>query len=253
MGLFRPNYLKPGPGVDPNAPRKKGYARFLELLGRDFPSYFKAGLLALLGAVPFLAGTAMAVSAHALLPMLAAGALGGMLAGPQICGLADTILRSLRDEPGFWWHTYKRAWKRSAAASLLPGAVCGVAFAGQIFLLFHAAALDLTGWQMLPLLVSPLLTLGLCGYLWPQVALMELSFPVMLYNCVLILLRNPVRTLAAAAIQMVYWAVVLLFFPLSLIALPLTSFWLPMLPALQTLYGPLEASFFVEQRLKERQ
>ena len=37
--------------------------------------------------------------------------------------LYDTILRALRDEPGFWWHTYKRVWKQSFKSSLVPGIV----------------------------------------------------------------------------------------------------------------------------------
>ena len=74
---------------------------------------------------------------HSLIPLLAAGILGGMLAAPQIVGLNDTILRALRDEPGYWWGTYKRAWKRNAKASLLPGAVCGLLLALEIFTLFH--------------------------------------------------------------------------------------------------------------------
>ena len=36
MGLFTRNFDKPGPGVSPDAPRKKGAARFFEILGRDF-------------------------------------------------------------------------------------------------------------------------------------------------------------------------------------------------------------------------
>ena len=36
MGLFHQNFDKPGPGVSPNAPRKKGAARYFEVLARDF-------------------------------------------------------------------------------------------------------------------------------------------------------------------------------------------------------------------------
>ena len=126
MGLFHQNFDKPGPGVSPDAPRKKGAARFFEILGRDFSTIWMAGLLALISSLPFALLLWLAVSTHSLIPMLAAGILGGMIAAPQIVGLNDTILRSLRDEPGFWWATYRRAWKRNVKASLLPGAVCGL-------------------------------------------------------------------------------------------------------------------------------
>ena len=137
MGLFHQNFDKPGPGVSPDAPRKKGAARFFEILGRDFSTIWMAGLLALISSLPFALLLWLAVSTHSLIPMLAAGILGGMIAAPQIVGLNDTILRSLRDEPGFWWATYRRAWKRNVKASLLPGAVCGLLLAMEIFTAFH--------------------------------------------------------------------------------------------------------------------
>lgn len=117
---FLPNHERT---PERDLPRKRGFPRFLELLGRDFWKYFKAGFLALLGALPFLIGMSFALQSHVLLFAPAAGVIGGAIAGPGLCGLADTILRSLRNEPGFWWHLYRRAWKRNAKASLLPGAL----------------------------------------------------------------------------------------------------------------------------------
>ena len=43
-----------------------------------------------------------------------------MIAAPQIVGLNDTILRTLRDEPGYWWETYRRTWKRNLKESCCP-------------------------------------------------------------------------------------------------------------------------------------
>lgn len=138
---FLPNHERT---PERDLPRKRGFPRFLELLGRDFWKYFKAGFLALLGALPFLIGMSFALQSHVLLFAPAAGVIGGAIAGPGLCGLADTILRSLRNEPGFWWHLYRRAWKRNAKASLLPGALGGGLLAVQGFLLFHAGALGLS-------------------------------------------------------------------------------------------------------------
>ena len=116
---FLPNYDREGPGIAPDAPRKTGLPRFWETLSRDFWDVFRAGLLALAGCLPFLVGAAFSLHSHVLLFAPVCGLLGGAIAGPELCALADTILRGLRDEPGFWWHTYKRAWKRNARASLL--------------------------------------------------------------------------------------------------------------------------------------
>ena len=79
MGLFTRNFDKPGPGVSPDAPRKKGAARFFEILGRDFSTIWLAGILAMLGGLPFAAGVWFAVETHSLVPLVIAGVLGVIL------------------------------------------------------------------------------------------------------------------------------------------------------------------------------
>ena len=210
MGLFHQNFDKPGPGVSPDAPRKKGAARFFEILGRDFSTIWMAGLLALISSLPFALLLWLAVSTHSLLPMLAAGILGGMIAAPQIVGLNDTILRSLRDEPGFWWATYRRAWKRNVKASLLPGAVCGLLLAMEIFTAFH---LDISQ-SVVPavaVLVALILLAGIAQYIYAQVAL---------------------------------------FWPVSSFAVILCSLWLPCLLNLMAIYPALDKSFDLEKTIK---
>lgn len=53
MGLFN-SYLKDGPGVDVNAPKKKGIFLYLEILGRKFIPMMKAGGLYFLLSIPFI-------------------------------------------------------------------------------------------------------------------------------------------------------------------------------------------------------
>ncbi|MBR5809465.1 MAG: DUF624 domain-containing protein [Clostridia bacterium] len=54
MGLFF-NYDKPGPGVDKNAPKKKGAALFFELSGRYFGKLLLANILYFIVSLPVLA------------------------------------------------------------------------------------------------------------------------------------------------------------------------------------------------------
>ena len=44
--LFGREYMPEGAGVDPDAPRKKGAARLLEILSRDLDGIFLSGVLA---------------------------------------------------------------------------------------------------------------------------------------------------------------------------------------------------------------
>ena len=236
MGLFHQNFDKPGPGVSPDAPRKKGAARFFEILGRDFSTIWMAGLLALISSLPFALLLWFAVSTHSLIPMLAAGILGGMIAAPQIVGLNDTILRSLRDEPGFWWATYRRAWKRNVKASLLPGAVCGLLLAMEIFTAFH---LDISQ-SVVPavaVLVALILLAGIAQYIYAQVALM-------------LFLGYLPRSALGVLWQGIYWAAVALFWPVSSFAVILCSLWLPCLLNLMAIYPALDKSFDLEKTIK---
>ena len=249
MGLFNMHYDRPGPGVNPDTPRKKGAARFAEVLGRDMLSFWCAGMLALLSALPFALGLILSLLTHAVLPMLLAGVLGGMIAAPQLTGLHDTILRSLRDEPGYWWATYRRVWKRNLKGSLLPGAVCGLILAMQIFAAWHLG----TGQgSLLAVLVIGLVLLGgLAQYLFAQVALLDLPFASLLKNAVLLFFGYLPRTLLGVLWQGVYWGLVVGFFPYSVPVLLVTGLWLPALLSLMAIYPPLEKSFHIEETIRK--
>ena len=244
---FLPNYDREGPGI---APRKTGLPRFWETLSRDFWDVVRAGLLALAGCLPFLVGAAFSLHSHVLLFAPVCGLLGGAIAGPELCALADTILRGLRDEPGFWWHTYKRAWKRNARASLLPGAVGGLLMSMQVFLLFHAGALELSAGAGAGLAAGLLLVLAVSIYLWPQLALMDLNFFQLLKNSGLLFLGQLPRSIAALAVLAGYLGLMLRFFPLSASLLPLLNLWCPALPALFLIYPGIRENFRIEENFQ---
>lgn len=243
---FLPNLEAPAADL----PRRTGLPRFAEVLGRDFWDFFRAGFLALLGALPFLIGTAFALWSHVLLFAPLAGLLGGALAGPQLCGLADTVLRGLRDEPGFWWVIYRRAWRRNARESLLPGALGGLLLSTQAFLLFHAGALGLNGLTGAGLCAGMLMVLGLSLYLWPQLALMELSLPQLVKNSALLFLGQLPRSLAALAVLGGCLGLMFRFFTLTVTLLPFVNLWVPVVPALFLIYPAIQENFRIEERLQ---
>lgn len=253
MGLFfsSDRFTRPGPGVRPDAPRKKGVARLAEIMGRDMWNFFRAGFLVFLGCLPFIIGMFFAVETHALLFMLLAGIIGGLIAGPELSAMADTVLRSLRDEPGYWWETYRRVWKRNARESLVPGMLTGLVLSIQIFTLFHMSVISagIVTWVLL--ILSFMVTLGLESYIWPQIALLDLPLYGILKNSLLLFLGYLPRSLGAIVIKAVYWGAILLFFPLTTIILPFTNFWLPMLPALLCIYQPLNKCFTIESTINK--
>lgn len=248
---FFGGYNRPGPGVRPDEPRKKGVMRLLEILGRDFWSFFKAGFLAFVSLIPFLVGMMLAIQTHAVIFVLAAGVIGGLIAAPQLCGLADTVLRSLRDEPGYWWVTYCRAWKRNLRACLLPGAGFGLILGMQLFTLFHMNTMQASVFTWAILVAGMILVTGLLTYVLPQLALLDLPLSGILKNALLLFLAYLPRSIGAIAVQAVYWGLFLLYFPLTVFILPFTNLWLPMVPTLLIVYQPLEKSFHMEEAIKE--
>lgn len=229
--------------------RKTGLPRLWETLSRDFWDLFRAGFLALLGCVPFLLGLAYSLTSHVLVYAPLFGLLGGAVAGPGLCGLADTVLRGLRDEPGFWWKTYRRAWARNARASLLPGALGGGLLSTQAFFLFHAGALHISTATGAALAAGVLLVLALSLYLWPQLALMELSFPQLVKNSALLFIGQLPRSLGALAILAAYLGLTARFYLFAVSLLPFTNLWLPALPALFLIYPGINENFQIEEKL----
>lgn len=252
MGLFQGIFTRPGPGVSPDAPRKTGFSRLWEVLLRDGSTFFRAGALALVSALPFFAGMGVALRSGSLGIALAAGAIGGLIAAPQLAGLADAVLRSLRDEPGYWWHTYRRVWRRNAKASLLPGALFGVLFAAQAMGLAALLAGELIDHKMLVIsLLGLVVSAGLFTYTLPQVVLLELPASVILKNALLLFVVSMPQSLAAALIQLGYWAALLWFWPYTLAAVLFLGLWAPILCSQLIIYAGLNEKLKIEEGLRE--
>lgn len=253
MGLFfsSDRFTRPGPGVRPDAPRKKGVARLAEIMGRDMWNFFRAGFLAFLAACLLLSVCFLPLKRTRCCSCCWPVSSAALIAGPELSAMADTVLRSLRDEPGYWWETYRRVWKRNARESLVPGILTGLVLSIQIFTLFHMSVIsaDIVTWVLL--ILSFVVTLGLESYIWPQIALLNLPLYGILKNSLLLFLGYLPRSLGAIAIKAVYWGAILLFFPLTTIILPFTNFWLPMLPALLCIYQPLNKCFTIESTINK--
>lgn len=250
MGLFKIDYSKPGPGVRPNEPRKKGISRILELLGRDVLSYWKAGTLLLLSMTPLALGLPLALGSHSLGLMALVGIIGGMLVGPQICGLSDTILRSLRDEAGYWWYTYRKSWKQNVQNSLIPGAITGLLCSSILFLLYHGINTTHT-FLLGAFVVGTFLSIAVLILVWMQIPVMKLSFLIMVRNALFLIGSAPTRMLTAVAIQILYWGGIWIFAPISFPIIILTGMWMPFFLGEFAFYHYFEKCFQLESEIRK--
>ena len=254
MGFFNRNFDRPGPGVDKNAPRKTGPARFFEVVGRDGGNFFKASLLCLLGFIPWALLVGIGVIGESMPFALLGGLVGGVIAGPTLAGMNDTVLRSLRDEPGFWWHTYKRAFKNNWRASLAPGGLLGLLCAGQLFLLWcltmGLVQADLLMGVMLGL--NLLLTTMCAPFVFGQLVMMDLPFGQLLKNSLFLALGHSPWALVMALVQILYWGATLFFFPYTLVTLVALGFALPTVICQQIAWRIMDKIFGLEDQFRQK-
>ena len=214
MSLFpSANDFKAGPGVEKDSPRKTGVGRFFELVGRDMSSMFLANLLTCLGFLPVICLVYIGFLMNSLPVMLVSAAVGGILAGPVLAGMYDTVLRALRDEAGYWWTTYRKAFKRNFKASILPGVLYCVVVTVQIFfvyfcfnMLYHGTNVGVPMW--VATVLNLLLLHMLFSYLWPQVVLLDQPLFQTLKNSVNCMIAFLHHALAASVVTILFcrWA-----------------------------------------------
>ena len=258
MGLFpSADDFKAGHGIQKDAPRKTGVGRFFELLGRDMNGMFLANLLACLGFLPVICLVYIGFLMNNLPVMLVSAAVGGILAGPTLAGVYDTVLRALRDEPGYWWTTYRRAFRQNFKASILPGILYCVVVTVQIFMVYFCFNMLAQGVNVgTGVWVATVLNLVIFhmmfAYMWPQVVLLGQPLRQTLANSVRCMLAFLPHALAAAIVQVVFWGIVILCMPMGLLLMVVFGFWFSCEVCCQIVSGDLERVFHIEEKIRAR-
>lgn len=246
MGLFfHPNQAAPS-GL-----RLTGFARYTEVLERNFKKLFLTGLMTLLFFLPFGIGAAYAVLSSSLLVMLLAGVFGGILAGPALSCMYDAVFRGLRDAAPKFWSDYVHAWKQNFRSSIIPGILTCVLLGFDIFMamLFYYSA-TFPGFGTIALYLFSVLALTMvCSIVWPQIVLFDQPLVQTLKNSLLFILRYFPKALGAALLQILYWGALLLLLPWTALLWPLTGFWLILYTANFLLYNTLNGCFEIEDKI----
>lgn len=258
MGLFpSANDFKDGRGVNKDTPRKTGLGRFFELVGRDMNGMFLANLLTCLGFIPVICLVYIGFLMNSLPVMVVSAVVGGVLAGPVLAGMYDTVLRALRDEPGYWWTTYRRAFRQNFKASILPGILYCVVVTLQIFIVYFCFSMLAQGVNVgTGMWVAAVLNLVvfhmLFAYMWPQVVLLDQPFHQTLANSIRCMLAFLPHALAASIVQILFWGLVILCMPLGLLLMIVFGFWFTCEICCQIVSGDLERVFHVEEQIRAK-
>ena len=247
MNLFRID-TRPGTGR-----RLTGAARYREILGRDIVRFLIVNLLTILGFLPLTAGVLLAILSSSILILIPVCIIGGMIAGPAIACMHDTILRSLRDAPGKPAENYKRALKQNWRQALVPGIVFSLMlgfYAFMMMLIWWAEIFP--GWGTIALLFfGMLLFFMFFTVYWQLLVLFDQPQKQRIGNCLLFIIRSFRKVFYASVLQIIYWAVLILFMPLSVILLPFTGIWYILFTADFKLYDTMNEIFEIEKQIIE--
>lgn len=231
--------------------RLTGFPRYAEVLERNIKNFLIVNLLTLASFLPFICGVALAILSSSVLVLIPSCIIGGIFAGPALSCMYDAIMRSLRDAPGKFFSNYKLAWKQNWRQSLLPGILFCLLLGFYIFMaMLFFWSLLFPGWGTLALYLFGLLLFTMFfSICWPQIALFQQPFRQCASNCLLFILRFFLKTAGASLLQIVYWIVIVLFLPWSVLLLPFTGFWLILYTANFLLYNTLNNSFQIEEQI----
>ena len=259
MGLFNMHYDRPGPGVEKDAPRKTGIARWFEIIGRDLWDFTKANFITMACFAPTGIVAALTITWLLLDPNLLVMLLGivlgsafGFLIGPALCGMQALMLKSLRDEPKFFWHTYKKAFKENFKQGALVGIVFTFVLLIQVFGFILYFRNQASVWMMALLVLDILIITMVMIFFIPQLVMLDLSMKVIFTNSLRMSLGFLPRSLPAALIEIALFVVQVLFLPLSLPILIVLGLWLPIFSGLFIVYKPIDKIFHIEEQFAER-
>ena len=235
--------------------RQTGFNRYKQMLSLHFGKWFKVNLLTTLGILPLAAGVVFSILSTSVLVLIPCSILGGMVFGPFLSGMYDAILRGLRDDPRPWKDNYKRSWKQNWKSSLLPGAILGLligmyAFMGM--LLWWSSAAPSLGTIAL-YLVSVLVLLLVVTLYWPQMVLFEQSGLNRMRNIVLFTAKYLWRVLGVSVLQLLYWAIYLLFAPWTLLLIPFLGIWYIVFLSQFLIYDQLNEELQIESSIQAAQ
>lgn len=230
-----------------------GFPRFLELLDRDFKRFFFINLLTLLGFLPLIAGIIAAILSSSSFILILSCIIGGAIAGPFLACMYDIIFRSLRDTSTQWIKNYQRAFKQNWKQAVLAGIIFHLLFGFYLFMLlifWWTETFPSLGTLFIYMLGLLIITMFSSLY-WPQLILFEQTQKQRLKNCLLFMIRFFWKTLGCSLLQIGYWLLMVLIFPLSIFLLPITGIWFVLFISNFLLYDTLNEAFQIEEQIAQ--
>lgn len=222
MGLFGRNYERAGSGIAKNAPKKKGFFRFMEVFGRKFWKLFELNLIYFVCFLPLLGAIAcFFLWMNGSLPFGIGIGLVALLAlafslilGPATAAHTKILKNFVMEKPTFlvhdFFHTFRSEFKHSCIVGFLD---CLLACCIGAAFYVYPQMIEQTGSKVYYVFFAITLSVGLIALLMNFYAfLMMISTNLSLKNVlknslalsVIALKRNAVTLLIVAVVVAAY-------------------------------------------------
>jgi len=270
MGFFTRDFSKAGPGVPKDEPRKKGIARFFEIITREHRDLMKVNLLFTLAVLPsmvfFILGLFNIFALGLGFSIVASYPVGGAMAASFFC-----ITRMLRDDPAFVWDDWKRKFRESLRQAGITGVLCATFLYTQFFMFWLPVMLDglvageLEG-NAEPVLADPTWILAglillilfnmVTPYIFLHFAYIKLGAYTSVKNSFIMAFSSFGRSFMGAVAGLLPWVAFFMFFQISFVLLPLIPLFFFVISWLLTLmwvWPVFNKRFSIEETLKKEQ
>lgn len=229
--------------------RMTGFHRYRQLLSFYAGHWTKLNLICFFSLLPLIVGITISILASSLLLLIPLSILGGILCGPFLSALMDSIHRGLRDASGRLWDNFKKGLKQNAVCSLLPGGILGFML-GIYSFFFYLLSLEASVPSPATIgliLFSFFVALTIFHLYWSQLVLFELDFKSRMRNILFFSVKYFKKILLTDALTIAFYGVLFLFAPYTLIVLPFIGIWYPMFLVQFLLYEQLNLELKIEE------
>lgn len=245
MGMFFPDDDTYNNGL-----RQTGFNRYKQLLSERSGGWLKMNLITCIGAAPLVFLISVSVAATSVLLLIPLSFIGGMIFGPFMSCLFDSILRGLRDDPDSWWEEYKRGWRQNWRTSLIPGGFFGLLAGFYTFMGF------MMYWRTAPLsrsvivmyFLSAFVVLSVHTVLWSLLVLFDQTPKNRIINIVSYIGGHLRKVVRSTLFQLIFIVLAVLFAPWSLFLIPFLG-WYVRFVTLFIIYDSFDEFFSIEEQI----
>lgn len=228
LDLFGLNSIRTAPERD--LPERKGVLRYVQVMWDHLGTLLLANVMCFAGFLPAALGISLGLVYENFWLTLGGGIVGGAIAGPVWTAMVDLALRCYQGSTDGWLSSSLRTLLRTWPSAEVQGAVLGCVSAGLLSVGRFCAGLMASGtlpalpvWMVLTFDFA--LTALAASLLFPPLCFRRQPFSQRLRTAGALLVAQPLRLLAGALAMLLWSALGIALFPVSVPFAVVLGFW----------------------------